>query len=126
PRRRGRPPGAPTVEPPDARREPATHGALRPGQVRIPDIEDQDRARPVPLVPALVFERVVEAPCPAAPPLARFGAHAKAAALRHDERDMHDESRIGLAGMRRDTGPGIEYREEGIGPMPRYVDLWRP
>src|SRR5688572_9970884 len=90
------------------------HALLR-RQPRTPDVADENDARLVAVVPRLVLDGVIEHPGLADSPFARFAADAEAAAGRHDQRQMHDQSEVGDAGVRRNSRARLEHREQSRG-----------
>src|SRR5580693_5426424 len=74
--------------------------ALEWCQKRIPNVDDENCARLIAVIPGFVLNSVIEYPRFASFPFTRFRTHSEAASRRYDERHMHDETRIGHAGMR--------------------------
>src|SRR5688572_16692489 len=93
----------------------ADRRALLLRQPRTPDVADENDARLIAVVPRLVLDRVVEYPGLADSPLARLAADAKPAAGRHDQRQMHDQAKVGDASVRRDPRVRLEHREQRRG-----------
>ena len=92
------------------------HVAFRGREQRIPDIENQDRARGVGQIPGLVVDRVIEHPGLAGHPFAGGRAHPEAAAGRNDQGHMHRATGVGDA----DVGRLVERAE------PFGLDMGRP
>ena len=93
---------------------------------RIPDIEDQHRARLVAAVPGFVLDGIVEHQRLAFPPFARLVAHPEPAAFRHDQGQMHDHPRVGDAGVRRDQGLRLQAGEKSGRRDPRHLGQRQP
>src|SRR2546427_10401602 len=89
--------------------------------MRVPDVEDENDAQLVAVVPGLVLDRVVEHPRPARDPLPRHVADPESAGARDDEGKVRDEADIGHAGVRWDPGPGFEQGEHRGGGAGRWV-----
>ena len=81
-------------------------------QLRTPDLEQQDDARPVAAVPGFVLDRVVEHPCLAFDRRARVVADAKAALRRDDQRQVADQAGVDEARVRRNASAGAQQREQ--------------
>src|SRR4029079_10818813 len=84
------------------------HSLLVRAEVRVPAIEDQQRAIFTALVPRLMLDRVVEREGLTYTPLADLAADPKAAAVGHDQRQMDDRPDIGDAGVGRDSLAGLQ------------------
>src|SRR5690348_18510598 len=74
----------------------ADHVALMLAEIRVPAVEDEERAILIAGVPRLMLDRVVESEGLALAPLARLAADPKGAAGRHDQRQV----KIGRASCR--------------------------
>src|SRR5207244_9661387 len=72
--------------------------ALVLAQLRVPDVEDENRTRGARLVPRLVLDRVVEHPRLTGNPLTYVAPDSESAVGRHDQRQVHGESRVRDAG----------------------------
>src|SRR5262245_2254048 len=96
--------------------------ALRNGQVRIPDIEDQYDASFRARVPCFMDEGVVEDEALAFLPSPWFARDAQCAAIwRHDQRQMYGQAAVDDARMRWDVGPGAQHGEHCLRTVLRDV-----
>jgi hypothetical protein len=90
------------------------HVALGRGQQRVPHVEDQHHAQLVAVVARLVLDAVVEHQHFADVPAAVLEADAVPAVRRHDQRQVHDQPRVGLAMVRRDVRARRQRREHRV------------
>src|SRR5258705_12841414 len=86
--------------------------ALGCGEVRVQDIEYQNRPRCVAIVPGFVLDRVIESPRSPRPPVAPLGADAETAFSRKNEGNVNRQAGVRGTGMRRDVRASIQDREE--------------
>src|SRR5581483_3139160 len=96
--------------------------ALRLAQKWIPDIENQNDALFVAIVPRLVLDGIVEDEGCANRPVTRLGANAEAAVRRDHQRNVHGEADVGGAGVGWDVGLRLEQRKERGGAPVRDFD----
>ena len=84
------------------------------GKMRIPRVDDQDRAPGVAVVPRFVLYRVIESKGLALHPLTHLSAYPESAAWRHVERKVDNRAGIGDTGVCRDVAVRLQNREERI------------
>ncbi len=85
------------------------------------DVEDQDRAQFVAVVPRLMLDRVIENKGTPLLPLTRLAAHAKSAPVRHDKGQMDDRAYVGDARVGRNMRARTKQRKENARRTPRNI-----
>jgi hypothetical protein len=76
------------------------------GQVRMPDVEDEDDTCPGALISGFVFNRIVENPRFAPLPQADLIANSKPTAIWNQQGQMADQTRVQKARMRGNPSTG--------------------